>query len=472
MERLFGTDGVRALANVVLTPELMLSLGRALGTDLAEGGARRRPAVVVGRDPRPSSGLLEAAFVAGLCSAGVDALTVGVLPTAAIAFLTPCLRADAGAVITASHNPLEDNGLKLFDREGYKYSDASEMRLEALCGNASGTGARIPVRGLEVGRIRDRSDAAREAYAEHLVADLPDLAGLSITVDCANGAAAAIAPEVYRRAGASVVEIASDRSGDKINVGVGATTPEYLQRSLTSGITDIGLAHDGDADRLIAVDERGRIADGADLLAVFAVDAHAHGRLPGAGVVTTPMTNSGLGRSLKEHGICVIESAIGDRAVLRAMLEGGYRIGGEQSGHVILLDRATTGDGILSGLRLLELMRRTGKRLHELTEVWQRCPQAVANVPVRDRRILERSPELLRLAEDERRRLAEIGGQLILRLSTIENVVRVVCEAPEQEQADSVVERLVTSLESSIADDVIADDLRADDLAAEGERRG
>jgi phosphoglucosamine mutase len=466
MERLFGTDGVRALANVVLTPELMLSLGRALGTDLAEGGARRRPTVVVGRDPRPSSGLLEAAFVAGLCSAGVDALTVGVLPTAAIAFLTPCFRAEAGAVITASHNPLEDNGLKLFDREGYKYSDASEMRLEALCRNVSG--ARIPVRGLEVGRIRDRSDAAREAYAEHLVADLPDLDGLSITVDCANGAAAAIAPEVYRRAGASVVEIASDRSGDKINVGVGATTPEYLQRSLASGITDIGLAHDGDADRLIAVDERGRIADGADLLAVFAVDAHAHGRLPGGGVVTTPMTNSGLGRSLKEQGICVIESAIGDRAVLRAMLEGGYRIGGEQSGHVILLDRATTGDGILSGLRLLELMHRTGKRLHELTEVWQRCPQAVANVPVRDRRILERSPALLRLAEDERRRLAEIGGQLILRLSTIENVVRVVCEAPEQERADSVVERLVTSLASSIADDVIADD----DLAAEGERRG
>ena len=462
MERLFGTDGVRALANVVLTPELMLSLGRALGSELADG-AVRRPTVVVGRDPRPSGALLEAAFVAGLCSAGADALTVGVLPTAAIAFLTPRFRADAGAVITASHNPLEDNGLKLFDRDGYKYSEESEMRLEALCRETSvagvgpAAGARTPVRGLEVGRIRDRSDAAREAYAEHLVADLPDLDGLSITVDCANGAAAAIAPEVYRRAGATVVEIASDRSGDKINVGVGATTPEYLQRSLTVGITDIGLAHDGDADRLIAVDERGRIVDGADLLAVFAVDAHAHGGLPGAGVVTTPMTNSGLGRSLKDQGICVSESAIGDRSVLRAMIEGGYRIGGEQSGHVILLDRATTGDGVLSGLRLLELMHRTGKRLHELTEVWQRCPQAVANVPVQDRRILERSPEVLRLAEDERRRLTALGGRLILRLSTIENVVRVVCEAPEQEQADSVVERLVASLASSIADGSVSE---------------
>lgn len=454
MDRLFGTDGVRALANVVLTPELMLSLGRGLGARLVDACARR-PVVVVGRDPRPSSGLLEAAFVAGLCSAGADAVTVGVVPTAAVAFLTTCFRADSGAVITASHNPLEDNGLKLFDRDGYKYADEAEMRLEALCHEQVGPVVRR-VRGLAVGRIRDRSGLARDAYADHLVAGVPDLDGLSVTVDCANGAATSIAPEVYRRAGAGVVEIAGDRSGDKINVGVGATSPQFLQRSMAGRITDIGFAHDGDADRLIAVDERGRIADGADLLAVFAVDAHARGALPGAGVVTTPMTNSGLGRSLKEHRIRVLESAIGDRAVLRAMIEGGYRLGGEQSGHVILLDRATTGDGILAGLSLLELMCRTGRSLHELAGVWQRSPQAVANMPVPDRRILERSPALLRLVEDERRRLALLGGRLIVRLSTIENVVRVVCEAPDQEQADHVAERIVASLESSIADGLVS----------------
>jgi phosphoglucosamine mutase len=449
MGRLFGTDGVRAPANTVLTPELMLGLGRALGIDLAR--QRSRPAVVVGRDPRPSGGLLEAAFLAGLCSAGADALTVGVLPTAAVAFLTAHLRADAGAVITASHNPLEDNGLKLFDRAGFKYGDEAEIRLEALCRDAGTAGPRPS--GLAVGRIRDRAAAAREAYTEHLVAGLPDLEGLSVTVDCANGAAAAIAPEVYRRAGARVVEIAGDRSGDRINAGVGATAPEYLRRSLAAGITDVGLAHDGDADRLIAADELGGIVDGADLLAVFAVDAHTRGRLPGAGLVTTPMTNSGLGHSLKKYGICVIESAIGDRSVLRAMVEGGYELGGEQCGHVILLDRATTGDGILSALRLLELMHRSGRRLHELTaQAWERSPQASADVPVHDRRILERSPGLLRHAERERRRVTALGGRLILRLSTIENVVRVVCEAPDQDLADDVVQRLVTGLDDAIAE--------------------
>ena len=460
MERLFGTDGVRALANEVLTPELMLSLGRALGSDLVAQGSAGRPTVVVGRDPRPSGGLLEAAFLAGLCSAGADAVSVGVLPTAAVAFLTTHLHADAGAVVTASHNPLADNGLKLFDRAGLKYSDEAEIRLEALCRDVR-SGPRP--RGLAVGRIRDRAAAAREAYAEHLVAGLPDLDGLSVTVDCANGAAAELAPEVYRRAGARVVEIAGDRSGDRINVGVGATEPEYLRRALTAGITDLGLAHDGDADRLIAVDELGRIVDGADLLALFAVDASARGRLPGAGLVTTPMTNSGLGRSLKEYGICVIESAIGDRSVLRAMIEGGYALGGEQNGHVILLDRATTGDGILSGLCLLELVRRSGRRLHELiAEAWQRSPQSVANVPVHDRKILERSPDSLRLAERERERLTRLGGRLILRMSTIENVVRVVCEAPDQDDADAVVARIVAGL---------AEDSTAGGNTAEGEHR-
>ncbi|MCX4759956.1 phosphoglucosamine mutase [Streptomyces sp. NBC_01275] len=444
---MFGTDGVRAVANAVLTPEIMTALGRALGVHLS-GSASARRRVVVGRDPRPSSELLEAAFLAGLCSAGSDAITVGVVPTAAVAHLTTHFGAAAGAVITASHNPLEDNGLKLFDHAGYKYGEADEILIEELV--HAGTTPWAPLRGRAVGRIRDHSHVASEIYISHLVAEMPDLDGVVLTVDCANGASATIAPAAYRQAGATVIEIAGDTSGNKINCGVGATSPEYLQKALGNDISSIGFAHDGDADRLVAVDELGRIVDGADLLAIFAVDAHQRGRLPHDGLVTTPMTNSGLGTSLADRGIKVVESSIGDRAVLRTMLANGYALGGEQNGHVISLARATTGDGILSGLLLLEIMHRSGKKLHELTAVWRRRPQRIVNIPVPDRQFLERATGLNQLVTEEREKLARVGGRLTVRLSTIEDIVRVVCEGPVDDIADSVTARVVADIHSRL----------------------
>lgn len=449
MTRLFGTDGVRAVANVELTPELMTALGRAVGVHLSGVAGPSRHQVVVGRDPRPSSELLEAAFLAGLCSAGCDAVTVGVLPTAGVAYLTSHIGADAGAVITASHNPLEDNGLKLFDRVGRKYSDTDEIAVEQLVRTGATQGT--PLRGQAVGRIRDRNHVASEIYVSHLVAGMPDLRGVVLTVDCANGASAVVAPEAYRQAGATVLEIAGDISGNTINCGVGATSPEYLQRSLSGGLSSIGFAHDGDADRLVAVDELGRVVDGADLLAIFAVDAHRRGRLPLNGVVTTPMTNSGLSVSLAEKGIRVVESAIGDRAVLRTMLSAGYGLGGEQNGHIITLARATTGDGILSGLLLLDVMHRSGKELHELTSVWRRTPQRLVNIAVPDRDFLNRATGLSELVAHEQAKLAETGGRLTVRLSTIEDIVRIVCEGPDQQIVDAVTARVVSDVNTRLA---------------------
>ncbi|MGW0574821.1 phosphoglucosamine mutase [Streptomyces sp. NPDC002920] len=447
MTRLFGTDGVRAVANAVLTPELMTALGRAVGVHLS-GSVSARHRVVVGRDPRPSSELLEAAFIAGLCSAGCDAITVGVLPTAAVAFLTTHFGAAAGAVITASHNPLEDNGLKLFDHAGYKYSDADEISIEELVREAVTPWA--PLRGRAVGRIRDHRHLGSEIYISHLLAGMPDLGGMVLTVDCANGASANVAPEAYRQAGATVIEIAGDISGNTINCGVGATNPEFLRKSLGNGIGSIGFAHDGDADRLIAVDELGHIIDGADLLAIFAVDAHQQGKLPNNGLVTTPMTNGGLATSLADRGIKVVESAIGDRAVLRTMLTDGFGIGGEQNGHVISLARATTGDGILSGLLLLEIMHRSEKKLHELSAVWCRMPQRLINIPVPDRKFLDQAIGLTQLIAEEREKLVRVGGRLTVRLSTIEDIVRVVCEGSNGEVVDSAAERIVADLQARL----------------------
>jgi phosphoglucosamine mutase len=438
--RLFGTDGVRGVANVDVTPEMFLRLGRSLAGQLRDATAKAT--ILVGRDPRPSSELLEAAFVAGVCSGGVDVLSASVMPTAGIAHLTTVYEAAAGAVITASHNPLTDNGLKLFDRDGYKYTDEAEIAIEALVDVAE-QGAPRP-RGTSVGRVRAAPNAA-EAYLEHLVSGVPFLEGIEVTVDCANGASAALAPEAYRRAGARVREIASDLTGNSINCGVGATNPQFLTAAMRDRQQGIGLAHDGDADRLTAVDETGRVADGADFLAVIAIDGKNRGTLPHDTIVTTPVANSGLARSLAGHGIKVVESAIGDRAVLHTMLRHGYRLGGEQYGHIIMLDRATTGDGILTALQLMALMVRRGSTLHELTTVWTRAPQASVNVPVSDRRILEQHPELNALVAEERARLGA-SGRLIVRLSTIEPVVRVTCEAATTDEAQGVSDRIVEAI--------------------------
>jgi phosphoglucosamine mutase len=443
--KLFGTDGVRGLANADLTPELALALGRAsVGVLLAEGstqgsGAPARPAVVVGRDPRASGTLLESALVAGILSAGGDVLAAGVVPTPAVAFLTRHFGAAAGAVISASHNAMPDNGIKFFGPEGFKLPDAVEDRIEAALGTDA-NGAPRPT-GAGVGVLRPAADDAVEAYLAHLLEGIPDLDGLEVVVDCANGAAAEIAPEAYRRAGAKVTAVAADPDGHNINDGVGSTHPEHVQAALARTGARVGLAHDGDADRLLAVDEHGTLVDGDVILAICALDARDRGDLPTNTVVTTVMTNLGFRQAMDHHGIAVTQTAVGDRYVLEAMRAGGHTLGGEQSGHLIFLDRATTGDGLLTGLRLLSVVARTGQPLSELATVMRRLPQVLVNVRVADRHALEGATAVWQAVEQEQARLGD-RGRVLVRPSGTEALVRVMVEAETQEEATATADRL------------------------------
>jgi phosphoglucosamine mutase len=435
----FGTDGVRGRANADLTPELALALGRAavgaLRATQAGGGA---PLVVVGRDPRASGRLLESALVAGICSAGGDALLVGVVPTPAVAFLTRHYGAAAGAVISASHNPMPDNGIKFFGPEGFKLPDALEERIEGALGAADQAAPR-PVAG-EVGRVREAADAV-EAYLAHLLDGIPDLGGLRVVVDCANGAAATVAPEAYRRAGADVAAVAAEPDGENINAGVGSTHPEHVQAAVREMSAHAGLAHDGDADRLIAVDERGELVDGDVILAVAALDERARDRLPTGTVVTTVMTNLGFKQAMASHGVEVVQTAVGDRYVLEAMRAGGHTLGGEQSGHIIFLDRATTGDGLLTALRLLAIMARTGRPLSDLAKVMRRLPQVLVNVRVADRDGLTSSAAVTSAVAAAEAALGD-RGRVLVRASGTEPLVRVMVEAETEAGARAVAERL------------------------------
>ena len=439
MGKYFGTDGVRGRANADLTPELALALGRAavgaLRATQAGGGA---PLVVVGRDPRASGRLLESALVAGICSAGGDALLVGVVPTPAVAFLTRHYGAAAGAVISASHNPMPDNGIKFFGPEGFKLPDALEERIEGALGAADQAAPR-PVAG-EVGRVREAADAV-EAYLAHLLDGIPDLGGLRVVVDCANGAAATVAPEAYRRAGADVAAVAAEPDGENINAGVGSTHPEHVQAAVREMSAHVGLAHDGDADRLIAVDERGELVDGDVILAVAALDERARDRLPTGTVVTTVMTNLGFRQAMASHGVEVVQTAVGDRYVLEAMRAGGHTLGGEQSGHIIFLDRATTGDGVLTALRLLAIMARTGRPLSDLAKVMRRLPQVLVNVRVADRDGLISSAAVASAVAAAEAALGD-RGRVLVRASGTEPLVRVMVEAETEAGARAVAERL------------------------------
>ncbi len=438
MPKLFGTDGVRGLANAELTPELALALGRAAVAVLSreQHGA---PLVVVGRDPRASGVLLESALVAGIMSAGGQALVTGVLPTPAIAHLTRHYGAAAGAMISASHNPMPDNGIKFFGPEGFKLPDALEECIEAALGLADQGGPR-PV-GAAVGGLRHAGDAS-EAYIAHLLESVgEDFGGLEVVVDCANGAAAEVAPEAYRRAGASVTAIGASPDGHNINDRCGSTHPEHVREAVVRAGAACGLAHDGDADRLIAVDEHGELIDGDVILAIAALDERERGGLPTGTVVTTVMTNLGFRRAMAERGIEVVQTAVGDRYVLESMRSGGHTVGGEQSGHIIFLERATTGDGILTGLRLLEIMTRSKLPLSELAQVMRRLPQVLVNVHVRVRDRLAEAEGVWRAVGEEEARLGE-SGRVLVRASGTEPLVRVMVEAETAAEAHATAERL------------------------------
>jgi phosphoglucosamine mutase len=442
--RLFGTDGVRGVAGRDLTAALALELSVAAARVLTRGGDGARPKAVVGRDPRASGEFLEAAVVAGLASTGVDVVRVGVLPTPAVAYLTGALGADFGVMLSASHNPAPDNGIKFFARGGQKLEDALEEEIEGMLGVPS-----TPAVGDLVGRVTDADDGA-ERYVEHVLASVPhSLKGLKVVVDCANGASALVAPEALRRAGAEVVAIGDQPDGHNINDGCGSTHLEVLQEAVRLHGADAGIANDGDADRCLAVDAEGRVVDGDQILAILATEAKEEGRLAQDTLVVTVMSNLGLKLAMEREGITVVETAVGDRYVLEEMKRGGFGLGGEQSGHVILLEHATTGDGVLTGLHLLAAMAHREQGLAELAKVMTRLPQVLVNVPDVDKARAKDSAELAAAVREAEEELGETG-RVLIRPSGTEPKVRVMVEAPEQEQATAVAERLAAVVRSAL----------------------
>jgi phosphoglucosamine mutase len=378
--QLFGTDGVRGLANDILTPELALSVAAAAARVLVAHDATHRPVAVVGRDPRASGEMLEAAVIAGLTSEGVDALRAGVLPTPAVAYLTSAYDADFGVMISASHNPMPDNGIKIFGPGGHKLDDATEDQIEDLV--AAGPGLR-PV-GTGLGRVIDAEDAL-ERYLRHLdKAATAALDGLTVVVDCAHGAASVAAPSAYRAAGARVIAINAEPNGLNINDRCGSTHLDALRSAVLAHGADLGLAHDGDADRCLAIDAAGEVVDGDAIMVILALAMQEAGELVSNTLVATVMSNLGLHLAMRSAGVAVRTTGVGDRYVLEELRSGDYRLGGEQSGHIVMPALATTGDGILSGLRLMSRMAQTGSSLADLASAMHTLPQVLINVGVAD----------------------------------------------------------------------------------------
>ncbi|WDO06695.1 phosphoglucosamine mutase [Streptomyces murinus] len=451
MGRLFGTDGVRGVANADLTAEMALGLSVAAAHVLAEAGtfAGHRPKAVVGRDPRASGEFLEAAVAAGLASAGVDVLLVGVLPTPAVAHLTGALGADLGVMLSASHNAMPDNGIKFFARGGHKLADELEDRIEAVYeSHRHGEPWQRPT-GSGVGRLRPY-DEGFEQYVGHLLSVLPNrLDRLKIVLDEAHGAAAGVSPEAFTRAGAQVVTIGAEPDGLNINDGCGSTHLGLLKAAVVEHGADLGIAHDGDADRCLAVDHTGEEVDGDQILAVLALAMRERSALRADTVVATVMSNLGFKLAMEKAGIQLVQTAVGDRYVLEEMKQHGYALGGEQSGHVIVLDHATTGDGTLTGLLLAARVAQSGRSLRELASVMERLPQVLINVPDVDKSRVRTSADLAAAVSEAERELGSTG-RVLLRPSGTEPLVRVMVEAADIEQARSVASRLADAVKSAL----------------------
>lgn len=445
MARLFGTDGVRGVANKEITADFSLKLAQAaaivLGAQSRERG--ERPRAVIAKDPRVSSDYIVAAVSAGLASSGVDVFDAGVLPTPACAYLTADLGADFGVMVSASHNPATDNGIKFFSRGGHKLPDDVEDLIEAEFGKSM-----LPI-GEGVGEIARFSDA-EDRYLIHLLSAMRNrLEGLKIVVDCAHGAASAISPQAFTDAGAKVVVIGADPDGTNINSGYGSTHLSALQASVVENKADLGIAHDGDADRCLAVDENGKIIDGDKILAVLALAMKQRGELARGTVVSTVMSNLGFKVAMQKAGINVVETAVGDRYVLEEMRKEGYTLGGEQSGHIIFSQYATTGDGILTGMQLAAEVVASGKKLSELTSIVETYPQVLINVAGVDKTKVDSDSELQSLVAQAAAELGE-SGRILLRASGTEALVRVMVEAKEMGDAQGWAERIAVVVEQRL----------------------
>ncbi|HVB46645.1 MAG TPA: phosphoglucosamine mutase [Streptosporangiaceae bacterium] len=464
MGRLFGTDGVRGAAGLDLDAPLAMRVAAAAAQVLGTGGPRGaagadsgRPLAVVGRDPRTSGEFLEAAVVAGLAGSGVDVLRLGVLPTPAVAYLTDALGADFGVMLSASHNPAPDNGIKFFARGGVKLPDEVEDEIEArLRARADGAGGwGVPAAGF--GRVTEATDEA-ELYLEHLLATVgvtaatgaKPLAGLRVVVDCAHGAAYELAPRLLREAGADVTAIGIAPDGTNINSGCGSTSLDSLKAAVAERGADAGIAYDGDADRCLAVDAAGEVVDGDQILTILALALNESGRLAGGTVVATVMANLGFRQAMANAGIEVVETPVGDRYLIAAMLDGKYTLGGEQSGHIIMLDHASTGDGLLTSVQLLAIAAASGRPLADLASVMTRFPQVLVNVRGVDKAKVAASGTLAAAVAAAQHELAG-SGRVLVRPSGTEPAVRVMVEAADSRLAHDVADRLADVVRAASA---------------------
>ena len=448
MRKYFGTDGVRGVANKELTCDLAYRLGRAGGYVLAQGDHRVK--VVVGKDTRMSGDMLESALIAGLMSVGCDIIPVGVIPTPAVAYLTRKYNADCGVVISASHNPMEDNGIKFFNKDGFKLDDAIELEIEKYIENIDKVDCN-PV-GENVGVINHEHNALRD-YVDYLKSIINvDLTGMKVVLDCANGASYEVAPTVFKELGANVIDINTTPNGKNINDKCGSTHPEMLQKAVVENKADLGLAYDGDADRLIAVDENGNIVDGDHIMVLSAIHLKNKGKLAQDTLVVTVMSNIGLTIAAKEHGINLATTAVGDRYVLEEMKNSGYNLGGEQSGHMIFLDYNTTGDGVLSSLVLAQIVLEEGKNLSELAAVMTQYPQVLVNARIKNEnknKYME-YPEIK--YEIERiEKLLDGCGRVLIRPSGTEPLVRVMLEGKEEGQIKELATNLANLIQEKLS---------------------
>jgi phosphoglucosamine mutase len=446
MARLFGTDGVRGIANYDLTPQLAFELGRAGAYALTEGS--HRPKIVVGKDSRISSDMLECALTAGLTSVGAEVISVGIIPTPAVAYLTRLYQADAGVMISASHNPVEYNGIKFFDKDGYKLPDEVEDRIENIIKEKNELPSPI---GTGIGTRKEYTNSHRD-YIEFLKSTIDgDLKGMKIVIDCAYGASSTVAPILFKELGAEVILYGAEPIGDKINVNCGSTHPEKLQQLVIKNGADIGLAFDGDADRLIAVDEKGNVIDGDHIMAICAIDLKKKGRLKNNTVVATVMSNIGFEIALKEQGINLIRTKVGDRYVLEEMIKGRYSIGGEQSGHIIFLDDNTTGDGEITALKLCSILKESGKKLSELAACMVTYPQVLINAKVKNElknAYLEDEEIKREIKNLEREMKGE--GRVIIRPSGTEPLVRVMVEGKDYNKISQMAKELAELIERKL----------------------
>lgn len=448
MSQLFGTDGVRGIANLEpMTSETAMKLGRAAAYVFKRRAGRHQ--IVIGKDTRLSGYMLESALTSGICSMGVDVILVGPMPTPGVAFLTRSLRADAGVMISASHNPYQDNGIKFFSNDGFKLADKLELRMEQLI--LSDEIKHLRPTAEEVGKAF-RVDDAEGRYIEFIKRSLPrdmDFQGLTVVLDCANGAAYKVLPHVIRELGAQVKVINDQPDGVNINSKCGAVHPEQLQEAVRTYKADIGIAMDGDADRSIFVSEKGEVVDGDHAMAAFALDLKARGRLKHDTVVGTVMSNFGLEVAMKKAGIRLIRTSVGDRYILERMVSEGYNLGGEQAGHLIFLDFNTTGDGIISAVQMLKLMRRSGKSLSEVSQCMQAVPQVLLGVQVKHKPDLSSFPEVKHAIETCEARLNGMG-RVLVRYSGTEPLCRVMVEGLDNAIIRNVAEELAGVLRKSL----------------------